>query len=194
MKILLRCLLWASYPLVLLSTLLLGGLVLSAAWTVSFSVDNRTSETVIVTPLETFPRTGRSGPLPIHVSRYVSLPSFRDPRFELPPGTSVTVSYDPDDILFTSIVVQGGALRPRELLVESRAPNGYSGPKRDLFVLDNLELLRPARPESVQAAERAKGRGGCGWLILATIAVPWILHAGLRWSLRRVNAARDRAA
>jgi len=188
-----------NYFLLALSGLLLFGLLATTAFVADITIENRAGEEMTVTPLGAI--RGSEQPdarfgLPTVVAESFPFPSARSGGYRLAPGESVKILYDMDDIQFTDIVVErqnGDALQ----LVTSPAPHGssYTGPQLDHYVIDDLSRLPPASAAAREAAERVKPSGIGGVLVFAAVlVVPWLIHGGLTYLIRRSRPAQAASA
>lgn len=188
MRRLLRILKYATYPFLALSLLLLLGMAFGAAFVTDFTVENRTGDTIVVTPVGTVGPDGRRVPLPVKMLAWPSVSAFRSGGYRLAPGACVRIQYDMDDINFSEIVVAAAAEPRRTLqLVTNPNPttNQYRGPMQPCYVIDDLTGLEAA-PPAMQAAARAADRQ---WVIavveLSLVLGPWVAYAIISRMARR---------
>lgn len=141
MKLALRILLWLTYPFLALSMLLIAGMGFGAAFIADFIIENRTTQTVSVTPIGTVGKEGTKWPLPTMMFKFPPLSALRAGGFSLAPGESITVLYDMDDINFSEIVVEDGQSQQYQLVVNPNpTTNQYHAPRQRRFVIDDLWL------------------------------------------------------
>lgn len=193
MKLALRILLWVTYPFLVLSSLLMVGTLFTLAFVVSFSIENRTAQTIAVTPVGTAGEEGRKWPLPTVVSSILPLPAGRAGGFRLAPGESVTILYDMDDINFSEIVVEDQHGGRHQLVVDPQpTTNQYHAPSERRFVIDDLKSLSPVDPGVSVAAGRAQGHDRYAIILNVLLIAPWAAYAGLRLTLARLRTGPAR--
>ncbi len=104
----LRILKYATYPFLWLSMFLFCGI--SFTFLTEFTVENRTEETIVVTPVGTG-ESGHRGPLPVKMFAFPPFAAFRSGEFRLAPDESISVQYDMDDITLSELVVTCSSFR-----------------------------------------------------------------------------------
>lgn len=110
-----------------------------------FEVVNDSGETVSVTPIGVWERTGEYGPLPLYRSKFPAIPQLRGPaQRQLAPNTSCRFLYDCDDINFRHILVQTTAGDVFIVDSDKRGSlNACYGPQRSRYRVPPLaELAR----------------------------------------------------
>lgn len=164
-------------PLVVLSVLLAAGLFMTTAFVVQFSVVNRTSEPILVTPVGSVGRMGHRNPLPIQTDLTVlHMPSRQVGGFLVKHRSSILLRYDMDDINFSELVIEDGTGNTYQLVVNQEpTKNRYQAPAKTQFVIDSLADLSPVAPEVHQAYLAAQAPDSSSVLLLAFIVVPWSL-------------------
>ena len=169
-----------------------AGLVLSAAlallnfnpfmlaFQTTITITNKSGKDLTVSPVGLAEGSGRLYPLPIFVSAAPALPAIRQGRFKVNDGETLSLNYDWDDILFTSVVIEADGLPPRELIIEpsAKAEDCCYVPKTVNPTITDLDQLGKARPEALRAASEHSWnvRGLVLWLPLLG---PILFGAGL---------------
>jgi hypothetical protein len=183
---LLRLLIYATYPFLALSCLLLAGMMFGAAFVTDFTVVNCTSGRIAVTPVGTVGREGHKAPLPVKMLSFPSLPALRAGGFPLAPGEAITIHYDMDDINFSEIVVDDERKHQHQLITDpDPTANQYHGPLRRRYVIDDLSRLGPVSPAVGRAAEAADRQWAMATLLFLILLGPWLIYGVLTWLLRR---------
>ncbi len=191
MSRLVRILKYANYPFLGLSALLFAGMVFGAAFVARFSVENRTGEPIVVTPVGTAGTAGSRAPLPVLSLGFPSLPALRSGGFRLAPGESVSILYDMDDIRLSELVV---AARPGQALPMVAGTTPAAGqdhgpdPRGRRYVIDDLTRLGPATSSVRRAALAADRQWVVACISLTILLGPWLLHAILARLTSRVEA------
>lgn len=189
MKRLLRTLVFLMYPLMGLSALLILGLCFSTVFAVAFTVENRSGETIIVTPVGTIGKEGRRTALPVVVGRHVPIPAAQTGGFRLENGASVEIVYDCDDINFSEIVVEDQRGRFCQLVTDPNpTENQYHPPTLARYTINDLAQMPPANADVREACMSAARHGGMvPFVILVIIAGPWLVFGLLRIALAAVD-------
>ena len=179
-KLLIQIGLIATCPFLGLSVLLLAGLPMSLAFITEFTVENRTDETIVVTPIGTVGEPGNRRILPIFIYGWPFLPvwSSQPAGFEIPPGESIDIIYDMEDINFSEIVVHDDDGELGQLVVNPNpTQKQYHAPAHRRFAIDDLDSL-VAVPGPVRDAVRdAQNPLDGTWIIVGVIVGPWLLWA-----------------
>lgn len=183
-----RLAVWATYPFLLLPGIFISGTFMVTAFVVPLTIRNDTHQLIFVTPIGTTETRQLKTGLPIVLTAYVPIPAGRMGAFPLPPGESVTVKYDMDDVNFSEIVVEGPDGVWRQLVTDPNPPVGYCyPPSEDLYSIDDLSGLEPVPPAVQFAADQAiQARHGT-WAFLAFVVSPWLLHWILQSFRRRLE-------
>lgn len=193
MRLAFRILLWLTYPFLALSILLIAGMGFGVAFIADFTIENRTAQTISVTPVGTVGREGAKSPLPTVMFKSPPLSALRAGGFRLAPGKSVTVLYDWDDINFSEIVVEDGQGQQYQLVVNPMpTTNQYHAPRQRQFVIDDLTRLAQVDPDVSAAARRAQGyQSGAIYMNLLLIG-PWLVYGVLRFAISRCHPRSDK--
>jgi len=143
-------------PLFCLTCLLTCGAVnfMSVSFLTTFEVVNYTGEDLIVTPIGARGAEGERGLLPISRSSRFSIMSSKAGEFPLPAGSTLSVTYDWDDVQFSEIVCR----RPdgSHLIVPTGlhpTQNQYQTPPVDRFEIRDLGNLQPATDLHLRAVK-----------------------------------------
>lgn len=186
MKLALRILLWVTYPFLGLSLLLIAGMGFGGAFVVSFTITNRTAQTIVVTPVGTFGPEGPRAPLPTVMFAFPALPALRAGGFRLAPDESVTIRYDMDDINFSEIVVEDVQGQHRQLVVNPHpTTNQYHAPRQRQFDITDLNSLDQVNPQVSAAARRAQGWQRASLVMNMLLIAPWLAYGLLRFAISR---------
>lgn len=181
-RLLIRVALAATYPLLAVSMLAFFGLLLHSAFVVEFTVENKTDQPIVVTPIGAVGKQGDRHPLPVYVWSSPPLQSSQRGGFKIPPGKSLDIMYDMDDINFSEIVVHDHHGERGQLIVNHNPTiRRYHAPAQTHFVIDDLDELA-AVPGPVRNASRdAQPPTNTPYIILSVILGPWIVFAMLSW-------------
>lgn len=187
MERLLRFLIYTTYPFLAISILfVVSGLGFGVAFIAQFTIENRTGETISVTPVGTVGREGRKAPLPVTMFSIANLPALQRGPFPLTPGTAVTINYDMDDINFSEIVVENGQARMLQIVTDPYSTtNQYHGPRQTRYVIDDLADLSDVTPEVGEAAKSAMKVASAVRIFYAVMFGSWFAYGILRFALRR---------
>jgi hypothetical protein len=154
---LIRIALLATYPFLAVSLLTFFGLGLGFAFIEEFTVENRTSDVIVVTPVGTVGKQGHRHSLPVYMWAFPPIWSAQRGGFEIPPGESIEILYDMDDINFSEIVVHDRAGEIGQLVVNSDpTERQYHAPAQRHFVIDDLDSLVAVPGPVRDAARRAQ--------------------------------------
>ncbi len=127
-----------NYLLVALSGLITIGLGMT--FYSDFTIENKTTGHITVTPVGTVGHEGHKALLP--VKALFIFPAFQSGDFRLAPGESARIWYDMDDINFSEIVIDDGAGKHYQLVTDpSPTTNQYHGPLQRQIVIDDLSKL-----------------------------------------------------
>lgn len=186
MKLLLQILIYLTYPFLLFSGIILLGSL--QALVADFTIENRSGETIWVTPIGSVGPEGHRCQLPVVMSGYFSFPSFSPGRYRLDPDESVTVKYDMDDINFSEIVIQDNKGQIFQLVTNPNPTiKRYLGPLQEVYIIDSLENLRKANQDIRIAAIPSNGQRNWSVLLSILIIGPWIVYLVLSWVRRWVD-------
>ena len=184
-----RCFLygWAG-----LSALLLMGIFASSAFMVQFSIENKTSETLLVTPIGTVGKEGRRRLLPVSMVEFIKFPAKQASRLKVASGEIVAVSYDMDDINFSEIVVETERGEARQLVTNpTPTQNQYHGPAQQAYAIDDWNKLEPLS-DAIKMIPLEPHPYKLACRLLAFIVPPWILLGLLAVGSRRVVRLQQR--
>jgi hypothetical protein len=187
----LRLLIYGTYPFLALSGLFLAGMGFGAGFGADFTVENRTGDSIVVTPVGTVGQKGHKAPLPVVLLTVPPLPALQAGCFGLPPGEVVTIRYDMDDINFSEIVVEDEPGRRFQLVTDPNpTTNQYHGPLQRQYVIDNLSRLDEVTPAVHGAAEAAHRQWALAAVLYLLLFGPWLAYAILTLILRRCDRHR----
>lgn len=123
----------------------------------SFEVVNATGEDLLITPIGARGPKGVRGTLPISSFSHFYIMSPQNSQFSVPAGTSLSLTYDSDDVQFTEIVCQ----RPDGSHVI--VPTGlhptqgqYRAPPTRKFEITDFGTLQPATDLHLKAIPSSK--------------------------------------
>lgn len=185
-KRLLRVVGFILLPLFCLTCLLTFSVVnpLGMAFLTSFEVVNSTGEDLIITPIGARGAEGRRGTLPISSSSQFYLMSPQRGEFPLPAGSTLSLTYDWDDVQFSEIVCRR---RDGSYLV---LPTGlhptqgqYRQPPTKRFEISDLAALQPATELHLAAVRSGSGRIP----FLYVLAGLGLLSPLCFWAARRIR-------
>ena len=157
----------------------------------SFEVVNSTAENLIITPIGARGKEGTRGTLPISRSSRLYILSSQRRDFSLPAGSTLSLTYDWDDVQFSEIlcrradgshVVLPTGLHPTE--------GQYRPPPTLRFEIADLASLKPADDLQLAALGNQSGPGA---LLYSLAGVGLLSPVLLLFSLRlgRRNAAQQ---
>lgn len=127
---------------------------IALAFQTSIVIANQSGEDIYFTPMGITEGSGRLWPLPQFFSSPPLAPTMKQSDFYLPAGQEITINYDWDDIIFTTVLVRGRNGVNRELIVDpdARVEDCCYMPRNPNVVVTPLGNLPNARPEVVSAA------------------------------------------
>ena len=194
LKSLVRIALFVTYPFLAISMLAFVGLCFGGAFVAQFTVENKTDRAIVVTPIGTVGEKGARYPLPVYMWPFPAIASVQRGGFEIPPGESIDIMYDMDDINFSEIVVHDRNGQRGQLVVNPNpTQNQYRAPAQKHFPIDDLDSLVDV-PASVRNASRdAQIPTTAPWRLLGMLFAPWLAFALLSWlnrSLGKSDATR----
>jgi len=125
------------------------------AFQASITITNESGREIKVTPMGIAEGNGELYPLPRHQFSLPAFPAVRQGRFYLRSREALQFSYDWDDIIFTSVVIEAEGLAPRELIIEpgAKVENCCYVPKNVTPLVTNLDNLPLARPQAIRSVE-----------------------------------------
>lgn len=181
-RILIRIATWMTYPFLALSCLVLFGLSFGMIFITEFSIENRTDELLLVTPVGTVGKQGLRRPLPILLKVPLPIRAAKSGGFVIASTETTTLWYDMDDINFSEIVVQNSEGQQRQIVVNPKpTERQYHAPKQRHYVIDNFEKLSEVPVNIREAATAAQVPINYPYIILTLIIVPWFVYFGLAW-------------
>ena len=126
------------------------------AFQTPITITNESGREIKVSPIGIAEGNGELFPLPRHQFALPIVPAVRQGRFFLRKGEVLDLTYDWDDIIFTSVVIEAEGLTPRELIIEpgARVEDCCYVPKNTTPVVSNLDHLPFARPQAIRSVER----------------------------------------
>lgn len=145
-------------PFALLCCLLLLNSVnpMQLAFITRFTVENQSGQTLRITPIGTRGDEGYKGRLPILMTTFPALPSFRSGGYSLKPGKSVKITYDWDDVNFSEIAVQTEDGSLYEFVVDPNPLlNQYHSPESNHFIISDSAILQPARSHIIDVVRQS---------------------------------------
>lgn len=194
MKLLVRILIYCTYPFLAISALCFAGMGFGMAFITSFTIHNKTDTSIYVTPVGTFGAEGRKAPLPVMQYKFLPLHAFQAGHFRLAPGDSITVSYDMDDINFSEIVVEDNHGSLYQLVTDPKpTENQYHGPLQRDYVIDDLSKLDPVKTDTQAAARSALGRWKLALYMYILLFGPWLIYLPLAYASQRWEKNPDLA-
>jgi hypothetical protein len=185
---------WSLFGLLVLNALLLPVSVLMllgpvnpmlAMFVTEFAVENRTSERIRVTPVGTV-ESGSRRLLPVYLAPFPAVWGVRNRDFVIPPGVTVRIFYDWDDVLLSEIVVHDARGRAYQVSVDQSMPNRGFGPHQERFVIGDLGLLPGPGPEVLRVA-RSGFHNWRPWVVLLLSLAAWPSFRALRRAYHRAR-------
>ena len=185
-KRLLRVAGFVLLPLFCLTCLLTCSVVnpMGLAFLTSFEVVNSTHEDLVITPIGARGPDGRRGTLPISSSSRLYVMSSQRGEFPLPAGSTLSLTYDWDDVQFSEIVCRRPDGSDLVLPTGLHPTQGqYRQPPTKRFEISDLAALQPAT-ELHLAAVRSQGGRIPFLYILAGLG---LLSPLCFWAARRIR-------
>lgn len=179
MRLFLRILLFCTYPFMGLSVLMVAVVLFSAAFVEPLTVENRTGQPLLITPVGSVHGREHRAPLPTVMFALLALPSPRAGLFPLGPGESVTLHYDRDDIIVSELVIEDERGRIRQLAV-NRERTREHGSLDARYVLEDMESLPTASPAVLAASVAARGMRVHAIVFFVLLIAPWLAYRALR--------------
>lgn len=168
----------------MLSFMWLFGLSFGAAFHEPIEVVNRTKTPISVTPIGIWHNSKTRDALPVTATRLVHWPALKNGGFVVPPGQSVRIVFDGDDIDPTEIYVDAGPGRLFEVSVKQRTAADFDYDKDRRVEIAELFGLTPASALVMTAAAGAnQNEWAVFWSSLFLLG-PLGIGAGL-WVLGR---------
>lgn len=188
MKRLLRVLQILTYPFLILSFGLLSGMGFGAVFITGFTVENRSGQTLDITPVGTKHRNGIKTSLPVTMAVFPHLPALRAGDFRLEHGESIMIHYDMDDVNFSEIVVEDEQGRQYQLVTDPNpTENQYHGPLQNHYIIEDLRQLAPVKQKVKEAAEGIWAAQAVSLIFLLLLVGPWIVHVIIHFLSARFN-------
>jgi len=174
-----------------LSALLLVAIFAPLAFMVEFSIENKTSETLMVTPIGAVGKEGQRQLLPVSMASSINFPVKQASRFRLAAGQTMVIPYDWDDINFSEIVVENEQGEARQLVTDpTPTQNQYHGPAQRSFAINDWNKLEPLSDAvKMVPLEPRPYQLVCRFLMF--IIPPWILLMLLKVISRRQNSLKQ---
>jgi len=196
MRRLLRFAWFINTTLVVLSALAIAGMIFGAAFVADLTVENRTAETVWITPIGAVGDEGVRVPLPIMLARIpLALPAFQHGDFRLLPGEVVTISYDFDDVNFSEVVIRDAQGRWTQVVADPHpTANRYHAPLQKPFVLSDFSQRHEPTKETREAVARALFQSSRSVVIYLVLIAPWVLQVVIDPAIRRWGRPPTQAA
>jgi len=164
------------------------------AFVTDFSVENRTGESIWITPIGTVGTQGKRWPIPTSSRRAPWMESSQRARLPIECGAKRTLFYDWDDINFSELVVERAGAEPRQLVVNpDPTTNQYSRLEVNEFVIDDWDALAPLEPDVRAAYDEAQVPLRL-WPILIWTALPAVTFLPVLWWYQRSRTPRGSMA
>lgn len=164
---------------------------MGAAFVTSFRIENKTAETIYVTPIGTIGREGYKRPLPVKLLPFPAVPAFRAGDFQLLPGENVKIYYDWDDINFSEIMVEDKHGRQfQQVTDQAPTANQYHSPRQEAYAIESLATLEQALPTVAAAALQARRSWIGATVEWAILICPWIAYYFLKRILGRLEKVK----
>jgi hypothetical protein len=139
--------------LVVLSTVNPMGL----AFLTSFTIDNKSGQDVLVSPIGAIGQDGKRRPLPFSCCKFLCVSSPKRTDFYIAKDTARTFVYDWDDIQFSEILVRSKQGDIRFIVTDPNpTQKQYRRLKNNLFIIPPLAEL-PIAPSNLESALAATG-------------------------------------
>jgi len=157
LKRLLRVAGFVLLPLFCLTCLFTCAMGPGLTFLTTFEVVNTTNEDLVITPIGAQGSKGRRFTLPIFVSPRLYLISSQRSKFPLPAGSTLSLTYDWDDIQFSEIVcsrIDGTHLVLPTGLHPTK--NQYRRPSTKRFEISEFANLQPATDVQLEAIRTSR--------------------------------------
>ena len=144
--------------LVVLGALLGIGMLLvtlTPSFRTEITVVNESGQDIRFTPIGLTECYGDYWPLPRYAMSFSLVPAVRQSDFQLAAGRARTIKYNWDDIIFTTVLVEGDDGRLREVLVDpnARVEDCCYTPRNPRVIVGPLDKLPEARSSVMTAAD-----------------------------------------
>ena len=172
-------------PLAALAAIIVFNMLnpMQATFITGFTIENRTSHSLLVTPVGTVGQKGHRSLLPVYLCTFPAIPVIQRRDFPVAAGGSIDILYDWDDINLSEILVVDEAGGRYEMVVDPMpTKHQYHPPKNDRLVIQDLKGLGMTSSSVIEAY----GRKEIGWLIYALAIVGGVILASFIW-LFRIN-------
>jgi len=147
-----------------------------------FTVENRTGETIYLTPIGD--DSHQSRPLPLCNSHMHSIPDSEYARIPIHSGQAITLHYDRYEAIVSWLVVEtnDGTLRQRSVYPHSRSEGGS-----DHWVIERVSELDPVEASVHAAYNEARTKQNPFPLTLTACTLPSLLFLPLLWWHRKLT-------
>jgi hypothetical protein len=174
MRLALRILRWVTYPFLALSMLLFLGMGFAGVFITDFTIENRTGQTITVTPVGTVGERGWKRPLPTVLLPFPALATLRAGGYRLEDGQSIRSRYDMDAINCSEIVIEDSQGRQYQFITDpTPTQNQYHPPRQRQFTITDLTQLDRVEPQVARAAKTAQGPQSGAILLDLLMLAPW---------------------
>lgn len=159
-KLVLRLLICILIPLSCFSFLVLLNTVnpMQIVFLTNIIVENKTGETIHITPIGTAGKEGEKAILPQFTASIPAIPAFKVRNFRLLDGEKIFITYDWDDINFSEIVIRGKSDEYFQLVTDPEPnENQYHPPKIKYYVIKKFNELEPIEQDVLAAIQNISG-------------------------------------
>ena len=141
---------------------------MGAIFVTSFTVENKSAETLKITPVGTIGKTKALLPT---FSRWIPfLPAIKNRNFNLKPGQSVRIIYDWDDINFSEIAVDTKDGKYYQVVVDKTPTENQYHRTSGCFIIPSRSKMEPIQPD-VLAALQLPNRFFTRFLIITVLGI-----------------------
>jgi hypothetical protein len=151
-------------------------------WLTDRTVENRTPNTIYVTPIGRLDGRGKPRPMVLSERPHIHIPPSPLGRFPVQSGETTTFYYDWDDVYLTELVIETEDGQLRQL-----STDGMSGRH---IVIDDRDNLEPVDPDVRHAYDEAVAPTVAIWPYLVGCTIPWFTFPLLLLWNARLNSTQ----
>ena len=149
---------------------------MQAAFITEFTIENRSGETVHITPVGTVGMEGHKGLLPQFVSAFPAIPAKKESNLIVADRQSIRILYDWDDINFSEIAIRDEAGKWYQLVTDPEpTKDQYHPPHAKHYEIGKLAELPPATRDVIKAAQAWPSSAWILGFAVAGVLVPVVL-------------------
>lgn len=125
------------------------------AFVTEFTVENRSGETIHITPVGAVGREGKRTRLTLYMCRFPAIMAFRNRDLRLDDGGRIRILYKSEDVTFSEILVRAETNRYFKVVTNPEpTKNQHRPPLADPYVVGKLSELQVADQKVLRALDR----------------------------------------